>query len=204
MWRQAKIRIKSGKPADLVVVKCTTHVLAGNTLHENNLLVCFHDLDNLWSATRNLLLAARPARPHTTRHCSCMRVSTNASPRHNTFLNVIRWPYLHLKMTCTFTAPIEPSLNPPCPPLSAITAVRCSDVKVQPDQAANRNLRSAGRPWSAHNRRIKYELISAVQTPQTVNFFRSDHVKAHSVCGFQSDGGFTQYAELLVLTSCSS
>jgi len=49
------------QPAHLVVVECTTHVLASDALHEHHFFVGLYHLDNLWCATRDLLLAARPA-----------------------------------------------------------------------------------------------------------------------------------------------
>ncbi len=56
------------KPAHLVVVECTTHVFASDALHEHHFLVGLYHLNNLWCATRDLLLAARPAKSQATYH----------------------------------------------------------------------------------------------------------------------------------------
>ena len=54
------------QPAHLVVVECTTHVLASDALHEHHFFVGLYHLYNLWCATRDLLLAARPAKSQAT------------------------------------------------------------------------------------------------------------------------------------------
>ena len=67
---------KRESSAHLVVMKGTTHMLASYALHEHDLFVCLHNLYDLWCATRNLLLAARPAKPQRTKrgtsHCAPM------------------------------------------------------------------------------------------------------------------------------------
>ena len=54
------------QPAHLVVVECTTHVLASDALHEHHFFVGLYHLYNLWCATRDLLPAARPAKSQAT------------------------------------------------------------------------------------------------------------------------------------------
>ena len=153
-------RFERERQVDLVIVESTTHVLASHTLHKHHFLVGLHNLYNLWGPTGNLLFTAGPA-------CSTWLVSPCWWWNYSFYTGMhyvgkCQKPYLHRKMTCTLTAPIEPSLNPPGP-LSAIPAAhtKSADRKQVSTPAVTRpySSRAHGTPESGGTGRLRCAVV---------------------------------------------